>query len=94
MPFNLFMEDEKQLENAYNVSLHLDELKTKLLCFDILDVFTILLPMDQKSSKDNSVIKNISLFDNFLSVTLEEVCASNSHFTDIMEKITIYRILI
>ena len=51
VPFILSMEDENQLENAYNVSLHLEELKTMLLHFDMLDVFTILFPMDPKSSK-------------------------------------------
>jgi len=65
VPLTLSMEDENQLENTYNVSLHLDELKTTLLCFDMLDVFTIPFPMDPKSSKDNSVTKKISLIDNF-----------------------------
>jgi len=80
VPLTLSMEDENQLENAYNVSLSLDELKTKLMHFDMLNVFTILFPTDPKSSKDNSVTKTISLFDNFSSVIVEEVCASNCHF--------------
>jgi len=80
VPLTLSMEDENQLENAYNVSLRLDELKTTLLRFDMLDVFTILFPTDPKSSKDNSITKKISLFDNFSSVTVEEVCASNRHY--------------
>jgi len=78
VPLTLSMEDENQLENAYNVSLHLDEPKTTLLRFDMLDGFTI--PMDPKSSKDNSVTRKIYLFDNFSSVTVEEVCASNRHY--------------
>ena len=80
VPLHLSMADENQLDNAYNVSLCLDELKTTLLRFDMLDVFTILFPTDPKSSKDNSVTKKISLFDNFSSVTVEEVCASNRHY--------------
>ena len=46
----------------------------------MLDLFTILFPMDPKSSKDNSVTKKISLFGNFSSVTAEEFCALNRHY--------------
>jgi len=93
VPLNLSMADENQLDNAYNVSLCLDELKTTLLRFDMLDVFTILFPTDPNSSKDNSVTKKISLFDNFLSVTVEDFVLQIA-ITDVMEKNIIYRILI
>jgi len=71
--------------NFYNVSLCLDELKTAILRFDMLDIFTILFPINPKSSKYNPVTKMIMLLDNFLSVTVEEVGASNRHYRHYQE---------
>jgi hypothetical protein len=82
---NLKLDDPDKLDDTYNLASAIDQMKENHLKYDLHDVFTVLIinPDDP-----TNVLKQVDLYTDYGSVTVEDVAKSNRFYATMIRDST------
>jgi hypothetical protein len=75
---NLKLDDPDKLDDTYNLSSAIDQMKENHLKYDLHDVFNVLI-IDPKDP--TNVLKQVDLYTDYGSVTVDDVAKSNCFYS-------------